>query len=379
MWKSYLKIQLIILLFVFIFSYRPVEASSFGSKVVSFMERTISTVLRRASDIVHYLIMQKKYTFDDYEDPNQYISPDIPEGFDAVVALTPPASTTPEEEKAITSNKPIKVTTTTVPAIKITNPPAVYVPPTPVVVPVAIPVTVIKDTTVNKNETELEPVVSFGMAGEILKYTNKERVSQSLRSLSLNEKLNKVATKKVNDLFSKEYFEHISPVGEGASDLASDIGYEYLIIGENLAMGSFDSGQEIVEAWMDSPGHRANILNSKYTEIGIAVRVDDYKGVSTLMAVQIFAKPLASCGKPDKELIESSSDTIKQMQSQAQLMFNNLTEMKTKPNIDWSYYNQKVSEYNYYAKQVNDSILALKNLIDLYNADVAEYNMCIKQ
>lgn len=378
MWKSYLKIQLIILLFIFVFSFKSVGASSFGSKVVSLVETTTNAILRRVSDIVYYLIMQKKYTFDNYEDPNQYINTDIPKDFEEIAALTPPSPTTPEEEKAITSNKPIKVTTTIVPAIKNTNPSAVYIPPTPISIPATKPVTVIKDTTLVK-ETELEPVVSVGMVSEILKYTNKERTSQSLSSLSLNEKLNKVATRKVNDLFNKEYFEHISPNGEGASDIASDIGYEYLIIGENLAMGVFHSGQVIVEAWMDSPGHRANILNNKYTEIGIAVRVDDYKGVNTLMAVQIFAKPLALCGKPDKALIDSSSETIKQMQVEAQLMFNNLTEIKNSPDLDWSYYNQKVAEYNYYAKKVNDSILALKNLIDFYNTDVAEYNTCIKQ
>jgi uncharacterized protein YkwD len=379
MWKSYIKIQLIILLFIFAFSYQPVEANTFISKIASFVEQTTDSILRRASDIVYYLIMQKKYTFDGYEDPNQYITPNIPEGFEEISALTPPSSTTVEEKKAIASNKPIQVTTTTVPAIKTTNTPAIYIPPTPVVVPVATPVTATKDTTATKTETKLELVISAGMAGEILKYTNKERASQLLSNLSLNNRLNKVATKKVDDLFAKEYFEHISPNGEGASDLARDIGYEYLIIGENLAMGIFDSGQEIVQAWMDSPGHRANILNNKYTEIGIAVRVDDYKGVSTLIAVQIFAKPLALCRKPDKSLIDSSSNGIKQMQDQVQLMFNNLTDMKNKSNIDWSYYNQKVSEYNYYAKKVNGSILTLKNLIDMYNTDVAKYNMCIKQ
>lgn len=376
MWKIYFKIQLISFLFIFIFAYQPIEAASFGSKVVSFVERTTNTILRRASDIVYYLIMQKRYTFDNYEDPNTYISIDIPKNFEEISALIPSFSSSTEEKEMIVSNEPIKVITEKVPDLKNTNPPVAYIPPTPVSIPVATPIKIIKDSSVEK---KIEPLISAGMSGDILMYTNKERLYHSLDNLLLNEKLNKVATKKVNDLFSKEYFEHISPNGEGVSDLAHDIGYEYLMIGENLAMGSFGSGQEIVQAWMDSPGHRTNILNQKYTEIGIAVKIDLFKGVETLMAVQIFAKPLALCPTPNKTLIDSSSETIKKMQEQAQLMFDNLNEVKNKTNIDWSYYNQKVAEYNYYAKKVNDAILALKNMIDIYNIEVTKYNICIKQ
>jgi hypothetical protein len=58
-------------------------------------------------------------------------------------------------------------------------------------------------------------------------------------------------------------------------------------------------------------------------------------------------------------------------------MYNNLDSIKNNPQVDRSFYNQKIQEYNYYAKKVNDAVLALKIMIDAYNSQISKYNACI--
>ena len=131
---------------------------------------------------------------------------------------------------------------------------------------------------------------------------------------------------------------------------------------------------------MNSPGHKANILNKQYTELGVSVKNGVYKGEETIIAVQIFGLPMANCPQPDqnvKHLIESSSDSIKQMQADALALYNNINTIKNKAGVDQAYYNQKIQEYNYSAKRVNDAVVALKSLIDSYNLQVSKYNACI--
>ena len=199
-------------------------------------------------------------------------------------------------------------------------------------------------------------------------------------SLSPSSDLDIIANLRIEDLFSNQYFEHESPAGNSAPDLAEKIGYKYLIIGENLALGNFSGGEEIVSAWMESPGHKANILNERYKELGVAVKEGLFKGENMIMAVQIFALPEAFCSKPSpdtKLLIDSMAVSIKAMQIDAQLTYENLNITKDDPDVDKSYYNQKVQEYNYFAKKVNDAIISLKGIIDYYNIEVAKYNSCI--
>src|SRR6185369_15716694 len=116
-----------------------------------------------------------------------------------------------------------------------------------------------------------------------------------LPALKENALLDKAAKKKLDDMFAQQYFEHINPQGKGPSDLAKSVGYDYIAIGENLALGNFKNDAELVQAWMDSPGHRANILNKQYTEIGVAVGQGTYEGKKTWLAVQEFGRPTSSC------------------------------------------------------------------------------------
>ena len=148
----------------------------------------------------------------------------------------------------------------------------------------------------------------------IINFTNKQReLNSSLSPLFQNSKLNQIASLRIKDMFEKQYFEHKSPSGIGASNIADDIGYSFILVGENIALGNFNGDEDVVQAWMDSPGHRVNILNSRYTEIGIGVEKGLYKGKKVWLAVQIFGRPLSLCAEPDysiKKMINELENKI---------------------------------------------------------------------
>ncbi len=370
------NIGLLFLLLIILFTslILPIKTSAFNFNPISFLQRTTNIIISRASDIIYYLIMQKRYIFNDFSDPNRYSSLDIPIEVEQVLS-----SSTSSTTNSLISNKPISVTTSTVPGSIIQN-----IKPISATSLgesqdlVSIPAVIIKaDSSSNLIEDSI-PFIENN--SQILKYTNQERIKMSLKSLISNNTLDLIADLRIDDLFSNQYFEHTSPDGKTASDLAHNLNYEYLLIGENLALGDFDGEKEIVSAWMDSPGHRANILNGKYTELGTSIKEGLFNGEKTIIAVQIFSLPFSDCSRPNsdtKALIDSSTISIQKMQEDALLMYDDLNTMKNSPNLDRGYYSQKIQEYNYFARKVNDAIVALKEMIDIYNLEVEEYNSCI--
>lgn len=136
----------------------------------------------------------------------------------------------------------------------------------------------------------------------ILQATNRERAAHDLPTLSANAQLNQAAQKKVADMFARQYFAHEAPDGTGPADLVKATGYQYIRVGENLALGNFASDAALVQAWMDSPGHRANILHTGFSEIGLAVGRSEFAGTEVWLAVQTFAAPLDSCPSVDPTL-----------------------------------------------------------------------------
>jgi uncharacterized protein YkwD len=251
------------------------------------------------------------------------------------------------------------------------------VTPTPLFAPGPV-VSIKSDTSINL--PVINNIPAYNNDSLILKYTNKERSLAGLNILSSNLLLDQIASLRADDLFDNQYFEHESPDGHSATDLTKTVGYDYVYIGENLALGNFDGEKGIVSAWMDSPGHRANILSDKYSELGVVIKNGIFKGENVTIAVQIFGKPSSFCAKPNsktKETIDEIGNSVRQMQVEAAQLFDNLNTMKNSPGLDASYYNQKIQEYNYYAKKVNDVVLALKIMIDAYNVQVGKYNVCI--
>ncbi|TKI66856.1 hypothetical protein FC756_14060 [Lysinibacillus mangiferihumi] len=103
---------------------------------------------------------------------------------------------------------------------------------------------------------------------EVVKLTNAERTKAGLKALQTDDKLMAAAREKSQDMQSKKYFSHTSPTFGSPFDRMKALGITYKSAGENIAQGQ-RSPQEVVQAWMDSPGHRANILNANYTHIGV--------------------------------------------------------------------------------------------------------------
>jgi len=120
--------------------------------------------------------------------------------------------------------------------------------------------------------------------------SNDQRAGDALPTLTRNATLDAAAQLKANDMAEKGYFAHESPEGMTPWHWFGVAGYNYAYAGENLAV-LFSDSEDVVRAWMNSPGHRANILGSHYTEIGIGTAKGIYKGVPTVFVVQLFGTP----------------------------------------------------------------------------------------
>ena len=129
---------------------------------------------------------------------------------------------------------------------------------------------------------------------QIVKIVNDKRVEEGLSQLNVNYELSEAAQNKASDMADKSYFSHISAIdGKKWSDFIKDENYKYEVAGENLANG-FSEVDPMVEAWMLSPSHRENILNSRYQETGVGIAVGNLDGYTTVFVVQMFGKPSSS-------------------------------------------------------------------------------------
>ncbi|WP_419958115.1 S-layer homology domain-containing protein [Psychrobacillus psychrotolerans] len=109
---------------------------------------------------------------------------------------------------------------------------------------------------------------------ETIKLVNLERKKHGLTALVEDKMLSQIAFIKADDMILNNYFEHTSPIYGAPWDMADGFGYFYKTFGENIAHG-YEESNEVVTAWMNSPGHRANILNSKYTTIGVGIALNE--------------------------------------------------------------------------------------------------------
>ena len=110
---------------------------------------------------------------------------------------------------------------------------------------------------------------SFQRFTALVAAMNRERIARGLGELRLNSRLSRAAQDRVEDMLAKRYFAHVSPDGVDPFTWVLRRGYRYRLVGENLALG-YRGSQSVVTGWMNSPGHRANILKSRFEEVGIA-------------------------------------------------------------------------------------------------------------
>lgn len=140
----------------------------------------------------------------------------------------------------------------------------------------------------------------------LLSSTNVQRAADHESDLNLNQQLTAAAQAKANDMVQKDYWAHNSPDGKTPWTFINAAGYSYQMAGENLAFG-FDNASDTIAGWMNSPTHRANILNASYKDVGFGVASSpNYQGHGPeTIVVAEYAEPAetiaasGTAGAPD--------------------------------------------------------------------------------
>lgn len=132
-----------------------------------------------------------------------------------------------------------------------------------------------------------ETTSEMTQAEAVLKLVNQERAKVGLQPLKLTQKLTNIAYTKAKDMADKNYFSHQSPTYGSPFDMLKQFGVSYSYAGENIAAGQ-KSAEEVMNSWMNSSGHKANILNKNYTQIGVGFYRGGQYGTEW---VQLFIKP----------------------------------------------------------------------------------------
>lgn len=128
---------------------------------------------------------------------------------------------------------------------------------------------------------------------KLVELANRKRVMNGLKPLMIDSSLYFAATAKAKDMIDKNYFDHFSPSGKSPWDFINNAGYEYQTAGENLAM-DFRTSEGTNTAWMNSPAHRDNILDSDFENIAIAVIHGKIDNHDTDLVVEMFGKRSSS-------------------------------------------------------------------------------------
>lgn len=212
----------------------------------------------------------------------------------------------------------------------------------------------------------------------VAEWTNAHRAQAGLASLRTNAALNASAQVKALDMLERQYFAHEAPTGEGVADLVQESGYAFVAIGENLALGNFEDDQTLVQAWMDSPGHRANILKDSYREIGVAVVRGEYEGRTTWVAVQHFGLPSSACPPPS----QTTKLRIEQNQTRLNELILEIDAAREDVRSTWPKrgpaYEEKAERYDALVNQYNELYAETVDLVTAYNIQVREFNRCLE-
>jgi uncharacterized YkwD family protein/spore coat assembly protein SafA len=138
----------------------------------------------------------------------------------------------------------------------------------------------------NKITVPLQTAVK-SIESQVIKLVNQQRAAQGIKPLKANWQLSRVARFKSQDMKTRNYFTHTSPAYGSPFDMMKAFGISFSTAGENIAAGQA-TAQEVMKSWMNSPGHRKNILSASFTEIGVGyVSGGSYRHYWT----QMFIKP----------------------------------------------------------------------------------------
>jgi len=242
-------------------------------------------------------------------------------------------------------------------------------------------ISVESSSTKTDTDTNIGIATNTGISNsDIIILTNNERQKAGVKTLKENSLLDKIAKERLEDMFNQGYFEHVSPQGISVSDIAKTDGYSYVLIGENIALGNFSSSKELVVAWMESTGHKENILNPSFSEIGVYAKAGSYNGTEMIIGVQVFGKSTSSCTYPDANLktkIEAEISQVNDFVATGKIYLQDIQAMEPVSSANSVVYNNKVSEYNVLVREIDALYTDIKKITDTYNAQIKAYNSCI--
>ena len=173
------------------------------------------------------------------------------------------------------------------------------------------------------------PAFSSAITQEnIITLTNESRKELNLPLLKANSELSRAAQTKADDMLAKGYFSHNTPEGKTPWTFITAAGYNYISAGENLAV-NFTEAENVETAWMKSPGHKANIVNKNFEEIGIGISQGEYQGHTAIFVVQMFGTPT------EQQVSLSESPTkVQQADVPAPVLAAKVEALVQKPQVD---------------------------------------------
>ncbi len=193
---------------------------------------------------------------------------------------------------------------------------------------------------------------------------NSQRGVHGLAYLEEDDLLHKAALDKAKDMIERDYFSHDDLEGRRIGDILEEMGYLYLYSGENLAKGNFRTEADVVEGWMNSPGHRENILDPVYKETGVAIIKGELDLQEVWVAVQVFATPADTCPGPDT--------TLRERIEEKQISLEEISREIERVNRQSAQYILLIEENNRITKEINQ-------LIESYNRQIEEQRNCLEE
>ena len=157
-------------------------------------------------------------------------------------------------------------------------------------------------------------------------------------------------------MFEKEYFSHTSADGKTLSDFLQAVGYRYFYAGENLAM-RFSSSEAVLDGWLTSSKHKANIIDERYTNIGIGIVRGNFQNIPTTIIVQMFGKPLNGNSASFKKQAATRTISLKEKPNTL-VMGISITADEEKDGATWWPQSSLYEIYSLYQKN-------LSNILDI--------------
>lgn len=211
----------------------------------------------------------------------------------------------------------------------------------------------------------------------IVWYTNHYRAEHNLPPLGENWRLDNSASMKISDMIKRQYFEHARPgTDQGFEIFIDNQNYEFIKVGENLAMGDFQTSKEVVDAWMASPSHKKNILDDQYINIGVSIQSGIMHGKNVVFIVQHFGKPKSVCPGIDASLKSDISELQQQVNTFKQSISATQNQLQ-ETSIEKLEYAKIIIAYNALVDKHNNAVEQLGELITLYNSQVMRLDQCI--